>query len=207
MHKLRCYVGNNGDYAESTQRKDWNDLIIISGVKFNIAVTQIHNLCHVAEIAGSFLNANDIVYVLYQRCDRGRCHSTSGTAWYIVKDRRNGNFLCNRCVVGDQTILGCLVIIWCHKQNTVCSSRLCLFAKLDSSCCTVGAGTGDHRDTSLDTVDRKTDGIYMLFLRHGSRLTGCTTDNDRIGLSGNLFLQKFVQFIEINLVIFLHWCN
>ena len=207
MHKLRCYVGYNGDNAESAQRKDWNNLIVISGVKLDIAVTQIHDLGYIAEVAGSFLHAHNIVYVLYQRCDRCRCHGTAGTAWYIVKDRRNGDFLCDRCVVGDQTVLRCLVVIWCHKQNAVSTCLLGFLAELDSGCCTVRTGSGDHRDASLDTVDRKADGIHMLLLGHGSRLTGGAADNDRIGLSGNLLLQKFVQFIEIDLVIFLHWCN
>ena len=88
----------------SSQGKQRNDLIVVSGVQINVSVTQVHDLGNISNVSGSFLDADNIVHILYETGQCLRLDRTSGTAGNIVKDRRDLDLIADCCVMGNKTI-------------------------------------------------------------------------------------------------------
>ena len=79
MSLLRRHIGQHRDNSFAAKRKQRHDLIIVSGVQINVSVGQGHNLCHLGNITGGFLDTNNIFHIFYQMRYRCRLDITSGT--------------------------------------------------------------------------------------------------------------------------------
>ena len=148
----------------------------------------MHDLCNCADISRCFFNTYDVLNIFHKCCNCLWLKSTSCTAWYIVQNRRNIYFITNSCVMSNQSVLCCFIIIWCNEQKSVSSIFLSFFGQLDRCSCTIRTCSGDDRDTVVHTLNCKTGCCCMFFLCHSSGFTCCSTDDDRICSACNLLL-------------------
>ena len=149
----------------------------------------MHDLCTDRNIAGSFFDADDVIYIFYKMSYSCRLDRTSCTARHIIKDRRDIDGVTNLCIVCDQTVLRRFVVVRCDKKKSVCTVFGCFLGKLDRCACRVGSCACDHRDTVVYTFNGKTDHFAVFLFGHCCRFSGRSADDDRICFSCNLFFE------------------
>ena len=189
MRLFRCYIGQYRDNTFSAQGQDRYDLVIISGIQINGSVAGIHDICHMADISGCFFDSGYIFCIFCKISNRRSCQRTAGTARYVVQDRRYFCFLCDGCIMFDQSVLCAFIIVRSYQKNTICSCFCCLFGHLCCSCSGIGAGTCNNRDSVVYLVNGKSDRSHMFFFGECRRFACCSADHNGICASCDLFLQ------------------
>src|SRR5699024_741561 len=99
----RSDIGKDGDHADPSEGEERYDLVVVSGVKVDVAVTQMHDLSDGSDIAGSLFHADDVVYIFYQCGQCLRLDRAARAARYVVEDRRDADGAADLGVMGDQT--------------------------------------------------------------------------------------------------------
>ena len=167
----------------------------------------MHDLRHLSDVAGGFLDTYDIVHVLYKVGQCSRLDVASCAARHIVEDRRELHLAADCGVVCDQPLLGGFVVIWRYEKQSVRSVLLRLFRQLDRCCGAVGTCSGDDRDAVFYTFYSEADRLHVLSLCHSGRFAGSAADDDGICAACDLLLQYLIQFIIVDLKILFHRCD
>ena len=208
MSFFRCNVGKNGNNTQSTKRKNWKNLVIVSGIQFQIFTCQRNCLGDLRKITACSLKTYNILNILNKGSNCCRLEITSCTAWNIVHDDRCLRYcVCYSSIVSNKAFLSCLIIIRSYYQQSVCSVRCSFLRHHDCSLCAVGTCSCDNRNTFVYFINCKFNRLEMLSMCHSCRLTCSTADNDRICTVGNLILEQFFKFIVVHLSVFIHRGN
>ena len=149
----------------------------------------MHDVCHMADISGCLFDSGYIFCIFCQISNGGCCQRASGTARYVVQDRRYFCFVCDRCIVFDQSVLCCFIIVRSYQKDTVRACLCCLFGHLCCGCGGIGAGTCNNRDSVVYLVNGKSDRSHMFFFGECRRFACCSADHNGICASCDLFLQ------------------
>ena len=71
----------------------------------------------------------------------------------------------------------------------------------------VAAGTGDHRDASMDLPYRLADDLQMFLIGEGGGFPCGPGDNNRVGLIGYLKFDQLTQHLIVDGQVGMHRCN
>ena len=202
---LGCYVGQDGDNALAAQRQNRQNLIVIAAVNIEIGTNQSRNFSHLRQIAACFLHCNDVLYLCQLRNCLG-CNVATGSAGYIVKNDGNIDAVCNCCVVQNQPLLCCLVVVGGYQQNGISA---CLFAALcqfDTVCGIIAACTRDNGNTTCRSLFCEADTFNLYLIGHGRCLPCCAADDQRVCIICNLKFNQFLHFIKVYAAVSVHGC-
>ena len=164
MYVLRRHIRQHRDHSQTSQRQKRNDLVVVAGIEVDVSVAQVHDLRHIADIAGSLLDPRDVFHIFYQMGHSLRLDRTSGTAGYIVENGRDLRLIGDPCIMGDQSVLRRLIIIRSHKEQPFRPCRCRLFGELHCRSGAVGTGPRNDRDPVVHALDRKLDHVHVLLL-------------------------------------------
>ena len=207
MHGSGSYVGDNGNHAQTAHGKQGHDLIVIAGVKIDIAVCQRHQFDDLADVAAGFLDA-DNAGDLFDDPGRGlRLDVAAGAAGNIVHDDRDIGAFSDCLVMGIEAVLGALVVIGSHDQQSVRTGLSDFGGELNGRLGAVGACAGYDRDPAVDIFDAPFTDLDMLLLGQGRGLACCTANNNTVGPVVDLIIDKIGKSVVIDTCIFMERCD
>ncbi len=157
-----------------------------------MASSGVQDRGHLRDVARSFLNANDILY-LREPHHRGWLDVHASPPLHAVKNNGQRNAFRDRAIVLEQAFLRRLVVVGRHREDSV-RAELGKFAREGNHFRSVVApGAGKDRYLSLGELDGDLDDAKMLFLRQRGALAGRSARNEKIHARIDLSLDQSSQ--------------
>ena len=128
----------------------------------------------------------------------------AGAGGDVVEDAGQVRRLRDRGVVGDETLLGGLVVVGRDQKQAVRAERLRLLRHHDRVGGVVGAGSGDDRDPAGGLLHAEADRLKVLVVVERRRLTGRSDRDDRICMICNLKLNEISESLIVDASVFVH---
>ena len=122
----------------------------------------------------------------------------AGTAGHVVQDDRHGRSIRHGGKVGNQAVLGGLVIVRSHHQHSVGTHFAGVAGVLQHMLGIVGAGAGNHRNPARNLLYRIADDLLLILRLNGSIFAGGSHHHNGIDAIFNLELQEASQGIIVN---------
>ena len=185
-----CYIGKYRDHTFCSKGHHRHNLVIVSGIQINASVCHLHQSCNLWNISACFFDRHNIFYIFCKIYGCLRLDVAAGSARYVIENDRQFYRLCDCCIVCDQSVLCCFIIIRCYQKKGICSCLLCLLGKVDGSCCTIRTGSGDNRDSLCHFFNGIADHIQMFLMCQCGWFSGGSADNDGICAACDLLFQN-----------------
>ena len=142
--------------------------------------------------------------MICQFCDRGGKEIAAGAAGDIVQDDRNRGCICYGGKVGNQTVLGGLVVIRCDNQQGVSAGLAGVADVLQHMERVVGAGAGNYGNPTCDAVDGEADDVFLLGVFQCGAFAGSADGHDGVDAGINLKINQTAQCVIIDREIIVH---
>ena len=207
MGLTRRHVGQDRDDTGAAQRTQRHDLVIVSGINIDLTVHKLSELCHLADVAGSFLDGCDIGLIPDQFCDSLRQDVRAGPGGDIVND--TGQF----CRRGDrpemfvEAILCSFIIVGSDEKQTVRAAFFGFLRHHDCVSCVIGACSGDHRNAAFCHFNCITDRFEVFIILECGSFPARTADDQGICPLADLIFDQPFQRIIIDLFVSMHGCD
>src|SRR5690606_25450391 len=179
---------------------------IVTGVDQEVVATTLANLTHPVEVAGGFLDADDVRH-LAQALDGFRQHVAGGAAGHVVENLRDIHRPGDGQVVLVQAFLGRLVVVGRYQQAGIRAITLCITGQANRFLGRVGAGPGNHRHATSGGRQDLADHQVVLFKTKRGRLTGGTDCHDAVGALLDVPMDQVPQRLPVDGAVGMHGGN
>ena len=201
---LGRYVGEHGDHADTSQRADRNDLVVVARIDIDDAVSERCEFGNLTDVARCLFDRHDILNFLCKPDGRLGQDVGSRSGRNVVKNAGDIDRAGDRREVLEQSVLCRLVVIGCNEKAAVSAELLSFFGHHDRVGGIVGSRSGNDRDPARCLLNRVPDRLQMLVVFKRRRLAGRSADNDRICVAGDLVLDQRAQHLIIDLSVVFH---
>ena len=163
-HLCRNFIRNDGDHADSAKRGERERDGVVAGKHGEITGNELEELAHLRNVAGCFLDTDDIVDLREAR-DGSRLEVDAGAARNVVKNHGDADRGSDGLEVLVKTFLRGFVVIRRDGKDAVRAERFVLPRGLDHFGGVVSSGTGDDGRAATGFFECDLDDASLLGMR------------------------------------------
>ena len=128
----------------------------------------------------------------------GGLDADAGTGGDVIEDHRLGAGVSDGVIHLHQAVLGGLIIVRSHNQDTVSAVGAGSLGQLHSIVGLVAAGAADDGNTAVDSVDGVAHDLTVLSIGQGGTFTGGAADDQSVDALLDLPVNELAHTIVIH---------